>query len=445
MRTPATAPTTTRRVTTRVTARVTTRVLAAAVGPALGLVAGPGVAVAQDRLIGLRAAGTGVNEEYVSFGTGLWQTPLPGQDSVRVRSASQLTVPFTTAIPVGRSITVDATAVYASGGVRYDRVDASGVMRSATAALAGVSDVRVRLTGRLFDERIVVTAGANAPTGRTSLDSAQIVATRVLAAPAIGFGVPPIGAGPSGTLGVLAVQSLGTWALAAGVSYEHRGTFAPVAALVAGLTSLDYAPGDVVRLSLSGDGILARGRLSATVSTDFYQPDRLRGGAVIGTTTTAPNGTAPAATATVATVQLGPIVAVDLQYRAPVPAVREFVLYGGAEYRAPYARDDVRLGNTHTTYLNGGFRTVVPFAPARDGFVGGDLRYSSGIGTGGGLTTAFYTAGAVTAGLSQRVRRLTLQPYVRAQVGRVIGRGPDVQHDGAFRGAAGGVTLLTRF
>ena len=420
------------------------------IGFALGLAAlgglHPGAARAQDRLLDLRAAGSGVGGEAVSFGGGVWQTPLPGQDSVRIRSASQLTVPFTAAVPVGRAVTVDATALYATGAVRYAQADASGVLRDRHAAISGVSDVRVRVTARLLGERLVVTGGANAPTGRTSLDSAQLLAVRVLAAPALGFAAPPIGAGPSGTLGVLAAQSIGRWAVATGLSYEHRGTYAPVTALIAGLTSLDFTPGDVTRVSLAGDGLLAGGRLSLALSTDFYQRDRLRGGGVLGATTTTGGTAAPSAgVATIATVQLGPVVSGDVQYHAPAPALRDLLFYGGAQYRSPYARDGVRVANTRTLYLNGGVRTLVPLAPGRDAFVGADVRYSSGIATGGGLTTTWYTAGALTAGESQRDGRLVAQPYVRGQIGSVVGRGLDLTHDATFRGGAAGLTLLTRF
>lgn len=419
---------------------------------ALGLLVVPLGARAQDRLLGLRAASVGAVGEALTFGDGVWQTPLPGQDSVRVRRATQLSVPVTAAIPISRLWTADATAVYASGTVRYARLDGSGVLRDAHASITGISDVRVRLTGRLFDDRLVLTAGANAPTGRTSLDSTQLLAVRVLSAPAFGLGAPTIGAGPSGTVGVLAAQSIGQWAVAAGASYEHRGTYAPVTALVAGLTSLDFTPGDVIRLSLAGDGLVGSGRLSATLSTDFFQRDRLRGGGLVGAaptgaatsgTTDTPNG---AGSATIATVQLGPVVSADVQYAAPVPAVRELVLYSSVQYRTPYTRDGVRVGNTAAAYTNSGVRTVVPLAPGRDAFAAADVRYSGGIATGGGLTTTAYTAGGLTAGLSQHIgRRLTAQPYVRAQAGRVTGRGLDRGHDAAFRGVAAGLTLLSRF
>ena len=407
----------------------------------------PRMAAAQDRLLGVRAVGVGAGGETVSFGNGVWESPLAGQDSIRVRSASQLSIPLTFAIPVMRFVTVDATAVHVNGTVHYARPDRAGVLHETHASLDGLSDVRLRVTGRLFDDRLVVTGGLNAPTGRTSLDSAQLLAVRVLAAPALGFGAPPIGAGPSGTLGVLAAHNVGQWAVAAGASYEHRGTYAPVTALVAGLTSLDFTPGDVVRLSLAGDGLLARGRLTASLATDFYQRDRLRGGGVIGADAVSSGGaTASTGTATIATVQLGPVVSADVQYNAPAPVLRELVLYGSAQYRTPYARDGIRVRNSAATYLNSGVRTVIPLATGRDAFVGGDVRYSTGIPTGGGLTTAFYTTGGVTAGLSQRVgRRLTAQPYVRAQIGRIVGRGIDRGHNAIFRGLSAGFTLLSRF
>lgn len=418
-----------------------------ALGLGMGDIVRPHAACAQDRLLGLRAVATGVGAETVSFGDGVWQSPVAGQDSIRVRRASQLSIPLTFAIPVMRFVTVDVTAVHVSGTVRYSSLDKFGISHDAHAALNGLSDVRLRVTGRLFDDRLVITGGLNAPTGRTSLDSAQLLAVRVLAAPALGFGSPPIGSGPSGTVGVLGAKSVGQWAVAAGASYEHRGTYAPVTALVAGLTSLDFTPGDVVRLSLSGDGLLARGRLTATLATDFFQRDRLRGGGVIGAGTTGgPAASASASTATIATVQLGPVVSADVQYNAPAPALRELVLYGSAQYRTPYARDGIRVRNSAATYVNTGVRTGIPLATGRDAFVSGDIRYSTGIPTGGGLTTTFYTVGGVTAGVSQRVgRRLTAQPYVRAQIGRIVGRGLDRGHDAIFRGLSAGFTLLSRF
>jgi hypothetical protein len=113
---------------------------------------------AQDRLVGLRALGGGVTVEAVRFGGGGLLQGVPGAaDSLRVRRAAQLTVPVTLAVPLGGVWTVDVTSVYASGAVTFG---------GGRATLSGPSDVRVRATGRLGGNALIVTLGANAPTGR---------------------------------------------------------------------------------------------------------------------------------------------------------------------------------------------------------------------------------------------------------------------------------------
>src|SRR5918992_681898 len=52
------------------------------------------------------------------------------------------------------------------------------------------------------------------------------------------------------------IVPFGDWAWAAGLSYEVRGRFAPVAALSAGLPSPDFDPGDALHFSLATDGLL---------------------------------------------------------------------------------------------------------------------------------------------------------------------------------------------
>jgi hypothetical protein len=374
----------------------------------------------------------------VWFPGGYTQSGTAGGGSIRVQRASQFSVPVTAAVPLGRAWTLDVTSVYATGAVRYDAPYLGGLRRTATARLAGFSDLRTRLTGRLLDDRVVVTAGLNAPTGRTRLDSAQLAATRVFAAPGLGLAPPPIGAGPSGTLGLLAARTVRQWALAAGASYEHRGTYAPVSAIVAGVRALDFLPGDVLRFSLGGDGLVGRSRLNASVALDLFARDRLRGGGIPGSTGPVPDGT-------LATVQLGPVLSGDVQLNLAAPAVRDLVLWGAARYRTPYRRDGVRVAGSQAAYLDAGVRTTAPLAPGFDAFAAADVRYSSGLAAGGGLATAFYTAGAVTAGLSRRLGALTAQPFGRAQLGRVRGRGPDRGPGATLRGAAAGLTILTRF
>lgn len=415
-----------------------------AAGTALAVCAAlhaPAVLGAQDRLVGERVLGAGVTADAVWFGgAGVLQGALPWQDSVRLRRATQVSIPVTAAVPFGPAWTFDVTAVYGTGSVHYDRVNPTpGESPSGDATFTGPSDTRVRLTGRLLDDRFVVTAGLNVPTGRRMLDTTQLLATRALAAPALGMGAPPVGAGTSGTVGVLATQKVGPWAVAGGVSYERRGRYDPVAAFVAGVPPFEFIPGSVTRLSLGTDGLVGRGRMSIALGADFFGQDRLRS----GTTT---DGADPSAAPTLATVQLGPVLSGDVQAHLPAPAVRELVAWAGVRWRAPYRRDGTRVDGSDITSLDAGLRTSVPLTPALDvfGAVGG--RYSSGLGPGGGLPASGYLAGNVTVGASHRLTtRLTAQPFLRAQVGRVHGRGVDVGQDDAFRGGLAGLTVLTRF
>jgi hypothetical protein len=384
---------------------------------------------AQDRLLGLRAAGSGVTFETLRLGDGVAQPSLVGGDSLRVRSLTQLSVPITAVTPIGGAWTLDATTIYGTGEVSYD--DAGGGRRTAT--IAGISDVRLRATGRLFGEALLVTAGANVPTGRTELDAEQLTALRVLAAPAFALVAPPVGQGPSGTMGLLLARQAGEWAVAGGVSYEYRGEFAPVAALVAGAPSVDFRPGGVIRASLGADRPLGRHRLSAAFSADVFAEDRLRAGAT---------ATAPATGLELAQVRLGPVLTTDLQLQLAAPRLRELVLWGTNRWRARFSRDGVTVPGSSGNYLDAGVRLTAPVTGRTDLFTALDGRWHSGLDLDDALTTAGVAGGALTLGLSRALGRVTVQPFARGQAGQLrFTRLPSA----SYVGAAGGLTILTRF
>ncbi len=397
---------------------------------AAGLLLGASAAHAQDRLVGLRALSGGAVFEQIEFGdNGMLQPSLTGLDSVRINRASLFTVPVSAAMPLGRNLTMDITTLYSSGDVTITPAS-GGAERQVS--LSGLSDVRVRTTGRFFNDALVFTVGVNAPTGRTELDLEELTALRVLAAPALSMGATPVGGGPSGTVGVLSAQRIGNWAVAAGVAYEYRGTYQPVSAFVAGAPSVDFQPGDVVRLSLGLDGLVGRNRLSLTASGDLFQSDVLR--SPIG-------GAAP-----LASVQLGPVLGADAQLLVAAPRVRELLLWSAARYRANYARDGVTVENSNGVYVDGGVRTSIPVLRRTDVVFAADGRFHSGLAIDEGLPTAGVTSGTVTFALSQRAGQLSIQPFVRGTAGRVQARGSarDAQQ-AALTGFAGGLVILTRF
>jgi hypothetical protein len=396
---------------------------------------------AQDRLVGLRAFGAGVTAEAMTFGGGgLFQGAFGGEDSLRVRRAYQLTVPVTLAVPLGSAWTVDVTSVYAYGTVTFDPADPRKP-GGRTATLAGTSDVRLRATGRVAGDALIVTLGANAPTGRAKLDAEQLTAVRVLAAPALGLSAPPVGAGASGTVGVLSARRAGRWAIAGGLSYELHDSYQPIRSLAVGAEGADFRPGGVTRVSIGADGLVGRERLSLSVAGDFFGSDRLRAG-VVAPTSGQPVPTTPSA----ARVRLGPVISADAQLHLAAPRVREAVLWVSSRWRSSFARDGVSVSGSSGEYLDGGVRTSIPVTARTDVLLAVDGRYQSGLGFDDALLTASTTGAGLTAGVARRIGGVTVQPFARVQTGHVRSAAADRPGGSAtVAGGSLGLTILSRF
>ena len=393
---------------------------------------------AQERILSSRFFGAGASYESITFGgSGLPQTAFGGLDSTRITRVRQFTFPITAAMPLGAGWRLDVTTLYSSGSVTYTDPTAGNATR--TAALSGVSDMRVRATGRVVGDGLIVTVGANAPTGRTSLNATEFSALRILSAPALGMGSTPVGSGPSGTVGLVLPQQLGGWSMAYGVSYEFRGRYQPVAALSAGSSSADFTPGGVVRASVSGDHTVGPHRLSIAMAADVFGEDKLKSQA---TADTAGRGGGQS----VATVRLGPVFSADAQLQIAAPRVRELLAYTSYRWRAPFARDGKTVERSSGRYVETGVRSAWSLGPGRDLTVSGDVRWQSGLGIDLGLPTAGVTNGGVTVGMSLRRGLIAIQPYVRAQAGSLTQRTVTVNKPTqAFTGAAAGIVFTSRF
>jgi hypothetical protein len=391
---------------------------------------------AQERLVGTKLAAAGASYESISFGgEGLPQAAFSGLDSVRVQRVRQFTLPLTAAVPLAGGWRLDVTTLYSSGSVTYRDRSANGVSR--TAALSGISDLRLRATGRVFRDALIITLGANAPTGRTTLSPAEFSALRVLSSPALGMGSTPVGAGPSGTLGVVAPQQLGSWQMAYGASLEMRGRYQPIAALTAGSASADFRPGGVVRASVTGDRLVGPHRLIVAMAADVFATDRLIGPVA---------GDASGASRTEATVQLGPVYSVDAQMQLAVPHIREVLVYSAYRWRAPFARDGITVERSSGQYLETGARGARYMGPGRDFVFAGDVRWHSGLGIDQGLPTAGVSSAALTLGVNVRRGLLSGQPYVRVQAGSLSQQSASGRRPAqSFGGTAAGLVFSSRF
>lgn len=401
--------------------------LAAALASIASIALVPCLASAQDRLIGTGAFGAGATLESIRFGgSGYRQADATGADSVRLRSIQQFAVPITLAVPLGTAWTIDLQSAWSSSRLTY--VNGSNVQTDAS--LSGPTDVRLRATGRLFDDAVVLTAGVNAPVGKTELSIPELRVLRAAAAPGLGLGAPPVGAGPSGTMGMVLAREIGGWAVALGGSYEMRGTYQPIAALTAGAPT-DFSPGNVVRGSLGLDRLLGNSRFSITTAVDVYSDDVLQD---------------PGANRTLATVRLGPVITTDVQWQVAAPRVKELAFWVANRYRTPYSRDGKEVAGTSAMYVDGGVRTSVPLSSDTDLLVTGDGRWHSGLEINQGIATAGVVSGGSTLGLVHRRGALSFQPYVRAQAGSLRPRLATGTAPGtSFLGGSAGLIIVTRF
>jgi hypothetical protein len=143
------------------------------------------------------------------------------------------------------------------------------------------------------------------------------------------------------------------------------------------------------------------------------------------------------------------VLSADAQLIIAAPRVRELVAYSAYRWRAPFARDGRTVERSSGQYLEAGVRTVLPWGTGRDAIVSADTRWHSGLGVDQGLPTSGVTSGSLTTGVQFSRSLLSVQPYVRAQVGTLrtaLGRHADCRPvSQSFVGVGGGLVVVTRF
>jgi hypothetical protein len=393
------------------------------VASAIGTGAAVSTAAAQGRLVGNRTSTVGVIYEGWNFGDGVYQTPVGGGDSVRIESGSQLTMPISLIVPLGQRWGVDVSGAYTKGTVSLaSRDPALNVDRY---NVNGLTDLRVRATGRLSGDNVILTVGVNLPTGKTSLNSEEFSAMRILAAPAFSFQTPTLGLGAGATAGIVVARQLAGWAWALGGSYELRSAYDPVTFVG------EMKPSDALHLSVGGDGLVGSAGMTIGISADVFTKDHL-----------APPDSLQASGANTLETQLGPIFTADWQVRLAASRFREFVLYAVDRYRTTYKRGGNVIAGSSGNYLDTGLRTVLPVARSSALLTQLNLRNQTGLKSDQTLATAAITSVALTLGLVQDLGHgYSLQPFTRVQTGQL----KTGDKSASVQGLSGGLTLGMRF
>lgn len=178
---------------------------------------------------------------------------------------AQLALPFAVVAPLGHALTVDIASAWVSSTVNGDAVSSS---------ISGLTDTQLRASWTLGTDAVVLTAGMNLPTGRSTVDSAQIDAAGLIGNDFLAFPISNMGTGFGGTGGVAVARPMGEWNVGVGASLRYSAEYEPYD--VGGVRA-QYEPGNEYRLRLGGDRPLFGGRMALGATLAIFGDDAAGG------------------------------------------------------------------------------------------------------------------------------------------------------------------------
>jgi hypothetical protein len=274
-------------------------------------------------------------------------------------------------------------------------------------ALDGLSDLRLRLVGRVAGDQLLLTLGATLPTGKTGLAGPELDAQRILAAPVLAMPVPALGTGFGATAGIVVARRAGPWAIGLGTSYELRGEYQPVESAIAGVSSAtDLDPGDALHFSVGADRLVGPHRLALVVAGDIYGEDQV--------------SLASGSTSTTSTYKLGPTVRALAQLDLAAAGFRQMSFAGQVRRRSPFTGlDGAEVAGSSGTAFDVTLRMVRGRPRALGLVFGANATIDSGLEVDNSLATAGGSVFGATFGLSVPAGRSVFEPYVRWATGQI--------------------------
>ena len=330
-----------------------------------------------------------------AFQSWTFTAPVP-LDSLLIKSARQVSLPFSLQVPLHARWMGSIT-----GAVASSSLDADGANGKVTRSFTGVSDIRVRANGRLRGDGVQITLGLNLPTGAVELSPEQNDVLRVVAAPALNAQVPIAGSGFGATAGLILARQISGWAWALGAGVEKRGSYAPLDAQIAGLDSrTELEPGSAGHVSLGTDGLVGRHRFSGGIVADIFGTDQVQ---LVSNDNTVKTEK----------YQLGPTMFAAFQLLVDNTHIRNFTLRLNERFRSGFKNGSgEQVDGSSGNYLEFGAAGLVG-APGRTSLlVGADVRQHSGLPVDKGIIGASLAAVGITAGLSIPTSTLEWRPNV---------------------------------
>lgn len=170
-------------------------------------------------------------------------------------TAEQVAIPLALVFRPYKRLSVDFTTA-----VAYTRVVQDD---STLSEIYGGTDTQLRAHLQLLMDHLVLTVGANAPSGQYYVDAEQQAAASVIGNDFLYFPISSMGNGPSGTAGLAFAWQLFNFNLGVGASMRKSMEFTPYGS---GSTEVRYQPADETRLQLTVERALWLGTASVGVT-----------------------------------------------------------------------------------------------------------------------------------------------------------------------------------
>jgi hypothetical protein len=191
----------------------------------------------------LAQSGARVGPQFVSYTLGA-----PSNLTI-----TETAIPVFAYMPLGSSITLDIGTAFAMANVKST---ISGQTRESK--ISGLTDTQIRATMNLGSDMVLLTAGLNIPTGKSTADTSEQMAAALIGNDFLVFPISSMGSGFGGTGGVAFAKPVGSWNLGAGLSIRTAMPFDPYTDATG--AKLRYTPGTEMRARIGLDHPYGTGR-----------------------------------------------------------------------------------------------------------------------------------------------------------------------------------------
>lgn len=181
-------------------------------------------------------------------------------------TVTELAIPLFATVPLGGGFSMDVGTAYAQSKVEF----AGGESQ-----VSGPTDTQVRASWAMRGDRVVLTAGANLPTGKSTVALNELPAASRIGNDFLSFPISNFGTGTALTGGLAVAQPLGAWNVGAGGSVRVASAFEPVRTDSGPLPR--YQPGNEYKVRVGLDRPVGAGQLAFGVTFSTFGQDEFGG------------------------------------------------------------------------------------------------------------------------------------------------------------------------